>query len=264
MLETVRPEPIRSPVLDSLARSGVRHGFYTRAGGVSEGIYRGLNAGAGSNDNTRHVAENRRRIAQSLGADPQRLLTAHQVHSADAAIVDAPFDGVRPRVDAMVTATPGLALGVLTADCGPVLFADGEARVVGVAHAGWKGALGGVLEATIGAMEKQGAKRRKIVAVLGPTISKAAYEVGPEFRERFLGADSGTDVYFVPSVNDGRFMFDLPAYIVARLERAGVEAGDLALCTYSDEDRCYSYRRSVHKSEPDYGRLMSAILLEEN
>lgn len=264
MLETVRPEPIRSPVLDGLARFGIRHGFYTRAGGVSESIYRGLNAGAGSNDEARHVAENRRRIAQSLGADPRRLTTVHQIHSADAVIVDGPFAGDRPRADAMATATPGLALGVLTADCGPVLFADGEAGVVGAAHAGWKGALGGVLEATVGAMEKLGAVRGRIVAVLGPTISQAAYEVGPEFRERFLAAEPGADVHFARSSNDGRFMFDLPAYIVARLERAGVGASDVSRCTYSDEDRFYSYRRSVHKSEPDYGRLMSAILLEEN
>ncbi|MBO6726963.1 MAG: peptidoglycan editing factor PgeF [Rhizobiaceae bacterium] len=264
MLETVRPEPIRSPVLDGLARFGVRHGFFTRAGGVSEGIYRGLNTGAGSNDEARHVAENRRRIAQSLGAELERLVTVHQVHSTDVVVVDGPIAGERPRADAMVSAKDGLALGVLTADCGPVLFADAEARVVGAAHAGWKGALGGVLEATIVAMEGLGGARGRIVAVLGPTISQAAYEVGPEFRERFLAEEPDADVRFVPSSNCGRFMFDLPAYIVARLERAGVEAIDIGHCTYADEDRFYSYRRSVHKSEPDYGRLMSAILLEEN
>ncbi|MCC0043260.1 MAG: peptidoglycan editing factor PgeF [Brucellaceae bacterium] len=264
MLETVRPEPIRSPVLDSLARFGVRHGFFTRAGGVSEGIYRGLNAGAGSNDDAGHVAENRRRTAQSLGVQPERLLTVHQVHSADVVTIDAPFGGDRPRADAMATATPGLALGVLTADCGPVLFADGEARVLGAAHAGWKGALGGVLEATVGAMEKLGAERQRIVAVLGPTISQDSYEVGPEFRERFILAEPGSDAYFRASSNGGKFMFDLPAYIIARLERSGVQASSLGHCTYVDEDRFYSYRRSVHKSEPDYGRLMSAITLEDN
>ena len=264
MLETVRPEPIRSPVLDGLARFGVRHGFFTRAGGVSEGIYRGLNTGAGSNDEARRVAENRRRIAQSLGAQPERLVTVHQVHSADVVVVDGPVVGECPRADAMVSATPGLALGVLTADCGPVLFADAEARVIGAAHAGWKGALGGVLEATIVAMEGLGAARRRIVAVLGPTISQSAYEVGPEFRERFLAEEPDADLRFAPSANSGRFMFDLPAYIVTRLQRAGVEAIDIGHCTYADEDRFYSYRRSVHKSEPDYGRLMSAILLEEN
>ena len=264
MLETVRPEPIRSPVLDSLARFGVRHGFFTRAGGVSEGIYRGLNAGAGSNDDAGHVAENRRRTAQSLGVQPERLLTVHQVHSADVVTIDAPFGGDRPRADAMATATPGLALGVLTADCGPVLFADGEARVLGTAHAGWKGALGGVLEATVGAMEKLGAERQRIVAVLGPTISQDSYEVGAEFRERFVLAEPGSDTYFRASSNGGKFMFDLPAYIIARLERSGVQASSLGHCTYVDEDRFYSYRRSVHKSEPDYGRLMSAITLEDN
>lgn len=264
MLETVRPEPIRSPVLDGLARAGIRHGFFTRSGGVSEGIYRGLNAGAGSNDRPEHVAENRRRIARSMGTEAGRIVTVHQVHSADAVTVEAPFAGERPKADAMVTDRPGLALGVLTADCGPVLFADAKARVIGAAHAGWKGALGGVLEATIGAMERLGAQRNDTVAVLGPAISQQNYEVGPEFRERFVEAEPAAAVRFIPSQNEGRHMFDLHGYIVARLQRAGVQAGTIGRCTYQEEELFYSYRRSVHKSEPDYGRLMSAIILEEN
>jgi YfiH family protein len=263
MLETVRPEPIRSPVLDDFARSGVRHGFFTRSGGVSEGIYRGLNAGAGSGDDPKHVAENRRRIGQSLGIGPERIITVHQVHSADAVIVERPFTE-RPKVDAMATSRPGLALGVLTADCGPVLFADPEAQVIGAAHSGWKGALGGVLEATITAMEGLGADRDHIVAVLGPTISRDSYEVGPEFRERFMLAEPATDTYFRASSNGGKFMFDLPAYIVDRLARAGVSVSAVGRCTYAEENQFYSYRRSVHKQEPDYGRLMSAIILEDN
>lgn len=264
MLETVRPEPIRSPVLDDLARSGVRHGFFTRSGGVSKGIYRGLNAGAGSNDRADHVAENRRRIAQNLGAGAGRIVTVHQVHSADALVVEAPFGGERPQADAMATNRPGLALGILTADCGPVLFADARSRVAGAAHAGWKGALGGVLEATIEAMERLGARRENIVAVLGPVISQENYEVGPEFRERFLVAERASDAYFMPSGSGGKYQFDLQAYIVARLESAGVSAGAVDRCTYAEEDLFYSYRRSVHRSEPDYGRQLSAIILEDN
>lgn len=264
MLETVRPEPIRSPVLDDLARSGIRHGFFTRTGGVSEGIYRGLNAGSGSGDRPDRVAENRRRVAQSLGTLPGNIVTVHQVHSADAVIVDTPYAGERPKADAMAASRPGLALGVLTADCGPVLFADPEARVVGAAHAGWKGALGGVLESTIAAMERLGARRERIVAVLGPTISQANYEVGPEFRDRFVAAEPDTDTYFVASRKGGKHMFDLQSYIIARLGRAGVASSAIGRCTYAEEEQFYSYRRSVHESEPDYGRLISAIILEDS
>jgi polyphenol oxidase len=264
MLETVRPEPIRSPVLDGFAQMGVRHGFFTRVGGVSEGIYRGLNAGAGSRDLPGHVAENRLRIARSLDTSPQQVVTVHQFHSPNAIIVKAPFEGDRPKADAMATDRPGLALGVLTADCGPVLFADPQARVIAAAHAGWKGALGGVLEAAIEAMESLGARRERISAVSGPLISQGNYEVGPEFRERFLVAEPGSDAYFVVSPREGRHMFDLESYIAARLERAGVTGTALGRCTYAEEENFYSYRRSVHRSEPDYGRQMSAIILEDN
>lgn len=264
MLETVRPEPIRSPVLDRLARFGVRHGFFTRIGGVSEGIYSGLNAGYGSRDRSDHVAENRHRIARSLGTEPARIVTVHQIHSPDAVTVEGPFPGDKPKADAMATDRPGLALGVLTADCGPVLFADAEARVIAAAHAGWKGALSGVLEATIQAMERLGARRERIAAVLGPVISQASYEVGPEFRDRFLATEPESERFFVASANAGKHMFDLEAYVVARLEKAGVAASALHRCTYQEEERFYSYRRSVHRSEPDYGRQISAIILEES
>ena len=263
MLETLRPEPIRSPVLEKFAENGVRHGFFTRAGGVSQGIYRGLNAGVGSNDSSTDVAENRVRIAAWMGVAPGRLVTLHQVHSADAIVVHEPFGASRPKADAMVTDRPGIALGVLAADCGPVLYADAEAGVVGAAHAGWKGALTGVLEATIEAMEGLGAKRTRIAAVLGPSIGPENYEVGPEFVARFVEADSSNDTYFSPSPSAGHAMFDLNRYTVDRLARAGVEASMIGCCTYADEDDFFSYRRATHRGEPDYGRQISAIALEE-
>jgi len=262
MLETVRPDPIRSADLDRFAVAGVRHGFFTRAGGVSQGLYRGLNAGVGSNDDPAHVAENRRRVAASLGVEAGRLVTLYQVHSADALVVREPFSGARPKADAMVTDRPGIALGVLAADCGPVLFADGEAGVIGAAHAGWKGALTGVLEATIEAMEGLGAKRGRIFAVLGPSISSANYEVGPEFVDRFVEAQPDNALYFVASEREGHAMFDLNRYTVDRLAAAGVKAGMIGRCTYADEDAFYSYRRATHRQEPDYGRQISAIALE--
>lgn len=197
-----------------------------------------------------------------MGWPDAPLSTPHQVHSPNPVIIDEPFDpDSRPKADAVVTATPGLIVGVLAADCGPVLFADGDAGVVAAAHAGWKGALGGVLEATIAAMETLGARRNRIRAVLGPSISVANYEVGPEFRQRFVDEDAGNAAYFRPSQKADHFMFDLPRYTLDRLERAGVEAAGLDLCTYADEDRFYSYRRTTHRGEPDYGRQISAIAL---
>jgi len=263
MLEAVRPEPIRSPVLDGFSANGIRHGFFTRVGGVSEGIYAGLNVGQGSNDRPDAVAENRRRVAQWLRVGPDRLLTVHQIHSPDAVVVREPFGAERPRVDAMVTDRPGLALGVLAADCGPVLFADPQAGIVGAAHAGWKGAFTGVLESTIEAMERLGARRDRIAAVLGPSISRASYEVGPEFVARFVAVDAGNGRWFAPSSRPGHAMFDLNGYTVDRLARAGVAASQLGFCTYVDEDRFYSYRRATHRAEPDYGRQISAIVIEE-
>src|SRR5690606_162891 len=240
-----------------------RHGFFTRAGGVSEGIYRGLNAGVGSDDAGDKVAENRAGVAAWMGVAPDRLVTLYQVHSPDALVVREAFGTPRPKADAMVTDRPGLALGVLAADCGPVLYADGEAGVIGAAHAGWKGALTGVLEATIDAMERLGARRERIAAVLGPSIGPENYEVGPEFVQRFIEADPANEDYFAPSPQAGHAMFDLNRYTVDRLLRAGVAASAIGRCTYADEANFFSYRRATHRKEPDYGRQISAIVLED-
>jgi YfiH family protein len=254
---------ITAPALSALP--GIRHGFFTRQGGVSNGIYASLNCGVGSADDRDHVIENRARVTAELGVAADRLATPYQVHSPDVVVVDKVWAvGEGPKADAVVTRRPGIAIGVGTADCGPVLFADGEAGVIGAAHAGWKGAFTGVLEATIGAMEGLGARRERIVAVLGPTISKAAYEVGPEFRARFLEVAESNAAYFTPSDREDHHRFDLPAYIGHRLAEAGVgHAGDLALCTYADPERFFSYRRTTHAGEPDYGRMLHAITLAQ-
>jgi YfiH family protein len=252
---------ITSPKLATLP--GLRHAFFNRDGGVSEGIYAGLNGGLGSEDDPAHVAENRRRMAAEIGVAPERFLTVYQIHSADVAVATTPWDAdTRPRGDAMVTQVPGLALGVTTADCGPVLFADPKARVIGAAHAGWKGALTGVLEATIEAMEKLGADRTDIVAAIGPLIRQPSYEVGAEFVERFVREDGENSLFFIPSARDGHALFDLGGYIHMRLTRAGVGGiDDTGIDTYPDE-KFFSYRRSVHRGEPDYGRQIHAIVLE--
>jgi len=230
---------------------------------VSSGIYAGLNTGVGSADDQARVGENRRRVAEWMGVAPDRLLTAYQIHSPDAIIVREPFPGDRPKADALVTDRPGIAIGASSADCGPVLFADAKARVIGAAHAGWKGAFTGVLESTIAAMERLGAQREAIVAVLGPSISAANYEVGPEFVDRFVAADPANAVYFVPSGKPGHSLFDLCRYTTDRLAAAGVQADSLDRCTYAEEDLFYSYRRATHRGEADYGRHISAIVLEE-
>lgn len=251
---------IEAPLL--AACPSIRHAFFTREGGVSEGIYASLNGGLGSSDDPAKVRENRRRMAERLGVAPDALISVHQVHSPDAVIVEGPWTGERPRADGMACAVPGLALGVSTADCGPVLFADPQAGVIGAAHAGWRGAFTGVLESTIAAMERLGAARHRILAVLGPTISRSAYEVGPEFVDRLVSADPASRRFFHASARADHAMFDLPAFIGARLEAAGIaEFVDLALCTYADEQRFFSYRRTTHRNEPDYGRLISAISL---
>jgi YfiH family protein len=245
------------------ALPGIRHGFFTRQGGVSNGIYASLNCGVGSADERGHVIENRARVTAELGVAAEQLATPHQVHSPDVAVVDEVWAaGAGPKADAVVTRRRGIAIGVGTADCGPVLFADAEAGVIGAAHSGWKGAFTGVLEATIAAMEGLGARRTQIVAVLGPTISKSAYEVGPEFRARFLEATTANEAYFTPSDRADHHRFDLPAYIGSRLAAAGLgHVGDLALCTYADPERFFSYRRTTHAGEPDYGRMLHAISL---
>lgn len=241
----------------------MRHGYFTRIGGVSDGIYRGLNIGTGSSDDQTLVAENRRRVADWMGVPADHLLTAHQVHSPDVIVAREPFAGPRPKADAIVTDRPGIAVGASTADCGPVLFADAEARIIGAAHAGWKGAFTGVLENTILAMEGLGARRERIVAVLGPSIGPDNYEVGPEFVARFVEADADNPRYFRPSTTAGHSMFDLNQYTVDRLRKAGVTAEGLGRCTYAEEDLFYSYRRTTHRKEADYGRQVSAIVLEK-
>jgi YfiH family protein len=243
--------------------AGIRHAFFTRSGGVSQGVYASLNGGVGSGDASEKVAENRARMAATLGVNAGRLLTPFQIHSPDVVIATEPWTSDnRPRADAVVTQVPRLAIGVSTADCGPLLLADSEACIIGAAHAGWRGALAGVIEATVAAMERLGADRARIVAALGPTISQRNYEVGPELVERFLAADPANARHFAPSTRDGHAMFDLCAYIGQRVTRAGVaQFEDLGLCTYEEPERFYSYRRSTHKSEPDYGRHINAIAL---
>ncbi|HEV7251812.1 MAG TPA: peptidoglycan editing factor PgeF [Mesorhizobium sp.] len=261
MLDPSRPDPLRSGLLDG--SKGVSHGFFTRRGGVSDGIYASLNIGTGSHDDGARVAENRARVAAWMGVAPTHLLSVWQVHSPDVVTMSEPFPGERPKADALVTDRPGLAIGASTADCGPVLFADAQAGVVGAAHAGWKGAFSGVLENTVAAMEKLGARRDDIKAVLGPTISQANYEVGPEFKARLVEADGADGRFFAPSDKPGHSLFDLPAFILARLARAGVRAEALHRCTYAEENEFFSYRRATHRGEPDYGRMIAAIVLEE-
>jgi polyphenol oxidase len=248
---------------ESLRIPGVAHGFFTRVGGISQGVYASLNGGVGSRDTQEAVTENRARMATALGAAPERLAVPYQIHSPDAVAITEPWlPGARPRCDALVTATPGLALGVTGADCGMILFADERARVIGAAHAGWKGALTGVVEATVTAMEGLGARRADVVAALGPCIGAGSYEVGPEFVAAFANAGDDVARYFTPSPRDGHSMFNLNAYIAERAERAGVgRFEDLGLDTYSDERRFYSYRRATHRKEPDYGRLLSVIVM---
>jgi YfiH family protein len=250
-----------SPLLSAIP--GLRHAFFSRQGGVSEGIYEGLNGGIGSNDDAANVAENRRRMAEQMGVSPDRLLTLFQIHSPDVVVATMPWDSTaRPRADALVTRTEGIAIGVTAADCGPILFVDPNARVIGAAHAGWKGALTGVLESTIEAMERLGADRSGVVAAIGPLIRQPSYEVGSEFVERFLDADADNAAFFLPGERDGHAMFDLAGFIRMRLENAGVlMIDDVGIDTYSDE-RFFSYRRSVHRKEPDYGRHVHAIALE--
>lgn len=238
----------------------VHHGFFTRKGGASSGIFAGLNCGPGSSDQAEVVAINRARVAEAMGVAPDHLITLDQVHSGEVVHVTAPF-AERPRADAMVTATPGIALGVLTADCQPVLFADAGAGVIGAAHAGWRGTRDGVLEAAVEGMVALGARRDRIAAVIGPTISQPAYEVGPEFFETFTDGDRGTARFFIAGQN-GRYLFDLPAFGLSRLRAAGVGLAEWTRhCTYRDSERFFSYRRTTHAGEADYGRLISTIRL---
>jgi len=242
---------------------GIRHAFFTRAGGVSQGIYESLNSGVGSNDDPANVTENRARMAASLGVAPERFLTAYQIHSPQVVTVEAPWSpSERPKADAIVTHTPGLAIGVSTADCGPVLLADPEARVIGAAHAGWRGALTGVIEATVAAMETLGAKRDRMVAAAGPMIRQPNYEVGQDLLDRFVAVEPSNVRFFIRANRPDHMMFDLAGYVVSQLRRAEIaQIEDVGLCTYANPAQFYSYRRATHLAEPDYGRHVNAIVL---
>ena len=259
MLTGVEPvEVIRAPILDA-----VPHGFFGRRGGVSQGLCAGLNAGLGSGDDPALIAENRR-IAIEAAAPGTRLVTVHQIHSPNVVTATGFWtDEQRPKADALVTDRPGLALGILTADCTPVLFADRKAGVIGAAHSGWKGAIGGVVESTVAAMEQLGAARTGIVAAVGPTIGRGSYEVDQGFFDRFIAADDNNDLFFTDG-RPGHYQFDLEGYVLARLAAAGLKRIEaLGLDTYADPDRFYSYRRATHLGEPTYGRQLSLIALPQ-
>jgi len=252
------------PVLtsDLLAGAGVRHAFFTRQGGVSTGLYASLNVGRGSADEPADVSENRRRAAAHFGVEPEALNTCYQIHSAEALIADAPWGDARPQADGVVTATPGIVCGALAADCAPILFADTAAGVVAAAHAGWKGALAGIAEATVARMIELGARPSRIVAAVGPCISPASYEVGLEFLDRFVAAAADNVRFFAPGASPGKRLFDLPGFVLARLKAAGVEACEwIGRDTYSEPDLFFSNRRAFKRGEADYGRLLSAITL---
>lgn len=247
-------------ILTSDLLGTTRHGFFTRRGGASSGIFQGLNCGMGSSDQREAVSLNRARVAEAMAVQPEALIGVHQVHSPHVAVISGPT-AERPKADAMVTNASGVALGILTADCQPVLFCDAEAGVIGAAHAGWRGALDGVLEATVGAMEDLGARRDRVVAVIGPSISQRAYEVGPEFFEDFIQQDPDHARFFSNGQGD-HFLFDLPGLGLHLLRKAGIAQAEWTRhCTYSDPDRFYSYRRTTHAGEADYGRLISCISL---
>jgi purine-nucleoside/S-methyl-5'-thioadenosine phosphorylase / adenosine deaminase len=246
----------------NLKAAGIAHGFFGRQGGVSEGFYASLNCGPGSSDDRAKVTENRRRATAAL-SPAARLVTCYQVHSGTAVTVTRPWEVAdNPKADAMATAAPGIALGILTADCIPILFADPKARVIGAAHAGWGGAFQGVAESAIAAMEGLGAARADIRAALGPCIRQAAYEVGPEFEARFADADPKNRDFFVPAARAGHWRFDLPGYAARRLAAAGIAAIEtLPHCTYAEPESFFSFRRATHAKEPDYGRQLSAIVM---
>lgn len=249
--------------IDELKSTRIAHGFFGRQGGYSEGLFASLNCGLGSGDDRATVVRNREVVAKALDGSEPQIVTTYQVHSAEAIIVTKPWKhDERPKVDGMVTNVPGVILGTLTADCGPVLFADHKAGVIGSAHAGWKGAFTGITDATVLQMETLGARRENIVAVLGPTISQAAYEVGPEFIQRYLEASETNRKFFTDSMKKNHYMFDLPKYLVTRMKAFGIDTViDSGLCTYWREDEYFSYRRTTHRNEKDYGRQIAAITL---
>lgn len=253
--------PLRSPSIDALP--GIRHGFFTREGGVSEGLYAGLNCGLGSKDDARRVMENRARVARHLGGSTDAVLTVYQVHGATAVRAGEMVSrDSLPKADAVVTSVPGLVVGVLTADCTPVLFADPEARIVAAAHAGWRGAVAGIVEATVAKMEEAGAERGRIRAAIGPAISQGAYEVGSDFEAEVLSLDPTSAGFFVKLPKTGQTRFDLPGFVAWRLSHLSLAAVDrVAPCTYANESLFFSFRRTTHRAEPDYGRQISAIVV---
>jgi polyphenol oxidase len=253
--------PIEAPNLKALP--SIRHGFFTRAGGVSTGIYAGLNCGLGSKDDSALVIENRRRVSQHLGGTYDGVVTLYQVHGATALSIDAPVSrDALPKTDAVVTKTPGLVIGVLTADCAPVLFADPEAKIVAAAHAGWRGAVAGIVESTIVEMERLGAKRERIHAALGPCINQPAYEVGPDFETELLSRDTSFARFLNRANAKAKAHFDLPGFVMARLEATKIaNAVSAASCTHANESLFYSYRRTTQRKEEDYGRQISAIVV---
>ena len=246
------------------AFTGIKHGFFGRKGGVSTGIYDSLNCGPGSGDMRASVMENRARASAALSPDAA-LVTLYQIHSAQAVTVSAPWEiAENPKADAFATSKSGIALGILTADCAPILLADAHAHVVGAAHAGWGGALAGVIESVLAAMERLGARRERILAAIGPCIGQSSYEVGPEFKPRFIAADPANECFFAPSERLAHWQFDLPAYVSHRLRQSGIGAVEtVPICTYASEADFFSYRRTTHRKEPDYGRQLSAIMLTD-
>jgi YfiH family protein len=252
-------EPITHPLLTA---AGLRHGFFTRNGGVSTGIYDSLNTGIGSTDDPASVMENRRRIAGHFGGGPDDLAACYQIHSAITRVADGPWSGERPEGDAVASLTPGVICAVLTADCAPVLLADARAGVVAAVHAGWKGALGGVVHSAVQAMQALGTDPRRTVAVVGPCIAQGSYEVGADYEERFVLTDPAYGRFFIPGATDDRRMFDLPGFVLRRLEEAGIaDAAWTGHDTCADETRFFSNRRAYQRAEPDFGRLMSAIAI---
>jgi YfiH family protein len=246
------------------ALKGIRHGFFTRQGGVSDGIFASLNCGLGSGDDRTKVGENRARAAHTFDLPAERLVTVYQIHSPEAVTVSQPWTAEQsPRADALVTDKPGIMLGVLAADCAPVLLADPEAKVIGAAHAGWRGAHAGVVDSAVAAMEKLGAQRKNIVAAIGPCIAQASYEVSDEFQAPFLEQDPANARFFAPGKRAGKKQFDLPGYLAHRIARLGLkQIGVSGRDTQADEADFFSYRRTTLRGERDYGRLLSAIALE--
>lgn len=260
MSDIALPTPLTHPLLD---RPGVRHGFFTRQGGVSTGLFQGLNTGIGSSDDPAAVIENRRRVAAAMGGTPDDIAACYQIHSSLARVAEGAWHGDRPEGDAVVTRTPGVICAVLTADCAPVLLSDPEAGVIAAVHAGWKGALNGVVHSAVTAMEALGARPQRIAAVVGPCIAQDSYEVGADFQDRFEHHDPGSERFFVAGASADKRLFDLPSFVLWRLEQAGVgTAAWTGDDTRTDEARFYSNRRAYLNGEPDFGRLMSTIRLD--